>query len=83
MRIARRSFSFFHANAPCVCPPSIKKSTSPAFISGWTTRPMSSSQDRTPGGRRYWALWLPGTQANPPMPAGTSRNCQVTVTASQ
>lgn len=52
-RTARRCSGFDHASAPCEQPPSMKKRTEPALITGWATIPIVSSHSRTPRGMGY------------------------------
>ena len=61
----------------------ISRGVDTIIIVGCTTKPIVSSQVRTPGGCGYWVLCEPGTQAKPPKSGSTSRSCQVMVTVSQ
>ena len=81
--VVRRGRSLRQAVVPCATPP--KNRTSPAFKGGLCTwgRSMLVARFR---GMGYLALWLPGTQMNPPLsspkPGDSSRSAQATFVCS-
>ena len=71
----RRWWSAIQGALPWVIA-SVKITSEPGFAAGTVTTSASVCASRISGGRGQLALWLPGTQHNPPSPGPVSLSCQ-------